>query len=207
MLSVRLNTLIVSCLAGSAIAGTPSLIINGSFEESSLNPGGSWSVLGGGNTSINGWITIGGGIDYFGTILNASDGIHSIDINNLNSGGGIAQTFETQIGWIYTVTFDMSANMSGGPVEKIMNVSAAGSGEDFVFDYVATGATPQNPMWESHEWTFTATSTSSTLQFMGVSGGVYGAALDNVYVTGEVPAPSALGLIGLAGLMGTRRRR
>lgn len=206
MFSVRLNTLIVSCIAGSALAGTPNLIINGSFEESSLNPGGSWSVLGGGDTSINGWTTVGGGVDYFGTFITASDGIHSLDINNLSSGGGISQSFVTQIGWTYTVTFDMAANMFGGPAEKIMNVSAGGSGEDFVFDYIAAGSTAQNPNWESHEWSFVATSTTSTLRFVGVSGSVYGAALDNVVVTG-IPAPSAMGAIGFAGLVSTRRKR
>tara|TARA_R110000744_G_scaffold337042_1_gene442327 strand:- start:1529 stop:2149 length:621 start_codon:yes stop_codon:yes gene_type:complete len=206
MLSVRLNTLIVSCLAGSALAGTPNLIINGSFEESSLNPGGSFNALGGGDTSINGWTTVGSGVDYLGGLIAASDGIRSIDINNTTSGGGISQSFVTQVGWTYTVTFDMAANMFGGPFEKIMNVSAGGSGEDFVFDYNAAGSTAQNPNWESHEWSFVATSTTSTLQFTGVTGGVYGAALDNVVVTG-IPAPSALGAIGLAGLMSTRRKR
>jgi choice-of-anchor C domain-containing protein len=163
--------------------------------------------LGGGNSSIDGWITIGGGIDYFGTFITASDGIHSIDINNLNAGGGIAQTFETNIGWVYTVTFDMAANMFGGPAEKVMNVSAAGSDEDFVFNYVEAGSTAQNPNWASHEWSFVATSTTSTLQFQGVSGGVYGAALDNVVVTGVVPSPSGLALLGVCGLISGRRRR
>lgn len=197
----------IACAVGLSCSAQADLIVNGSFEESSLNPGSSWSVLGGGDTSIDGWVTVGGGVDYFGIILAASDGIHSIDINNLSSGGGIAQTFDTTVGWIYTVEFDMSANMAGGPTPKIMRVHAAGDSADFEFDYVAAGATPQSPAWERMSWTFTATSSSTNLWFEGISGGVYGAALDNVVVTGVAPTPGTLAGFAAIGLLGARRRR
>ncbi len=195
------------CAAGLAGSAHANLIMNGSFEESTLNPGGSWSVLGGGDSSIAGWTTVGGGVDYFGTSITASDGIHSIDINNTTAGGGVEQTFATTAGWVYTVTFDMSANMFGSPAEKVMRVSAGGSSEEFVFDYVAAGSTAQDPKWESMEWSFVASGSSSSLRFTGVSGGVFGAALDNVVVTGALPAPSSIAMLGLAGGMLARRRR
>lgn len=116
MNKVRITLACTAVLTGAANAN---LIVNGSFEQSSLNPGGAWSVLGGGDTSIDGWTTVGGGIDYFGTIITASEGIHSIDLNNVSAGGGIAQTFATTVGWIYTVEFDMSAVHVGGHVRQI----------------------------------------------------------------------------------------
>lgn len=207
MSNVRFSALICLGLSSVAIAGSPNLVINGSFEDSSLNPGGSWSVLAGGNTSIDGWITKGGGVDYLGTIIAASDGMHSIDINNTTPHGGIAQTFATNVGWIYTVEFDMAANMFGGVTPKIMRLNAAGDFADFEFDYVAAGATAQDPAWERMSWTFTATGGNTELWFEGISGGVHGAALDNVVVTGAVPSPSAVALLGLGGLFGSRRRR
>lgn len=196
----------LACSASFVCAASANLIVNGSFEESSLNPGSTWSVLGGGNTSIEGWTTVGGGVDYFGTYITASDGLHSIDINNVTPNGGIAQTFATTVGWVYTVEFDMSANMAGGPSTKIMRVNAAGDSEDFEFDYVAAGSTQLDPAWERMSWTFTATSSSTNLWFEGITGGVFGAALDNVVVTG-VPTPGALAGFGMVGLLATRRRR
>lgn len=204
MNTVRITIACAAVLTGTANAN---IIVNGSFEQSSLNPGTSWSVVGGGSSAIDGWTTIGGGIDYFGTFIAASDGIHSIDINNISAGGGIAQTFATNAGWIYTVEFDMSANMFGGPTPKIMEVAAAGTSEQFEFDYVAAGATAQDPMWERMTFTFVASGSSSTLEFRGISTGVFGAALDNVVVTGVVPAPGALTGFGVLGVVATRRRR
>lgn len=198
------------CLACTAVltcAANANLIVNGSFEDSNLNPGAQWIPMNGGNTAITGWTTIGSGIDYMGTILNASDGTRSIDINNLNAGGGIAQTFATNAGWIYTVEFDMSANMGGSPALKQMSVSADGQSELFVFDYIAAGSTPGAPMWERMTFVFIGDGSSATLSFSGVSTGVYGAELDNVVVTGVAPTPGTLAGFGVLGLMTTRRRR
>ncbi len=196
----------VAALAGPAVAGT-NLIINGSFEESSLNPGSGWIPMNGGNTAIVGWTTIGAGIDYMGTILAASDGTRSIDLNNVSSGGGIEQSFATVAGWIYTVEFDLSANMYGGPTPKVMRVGAAGQSEQFEFDYVAAGSTAANPAWERITWSFVGNGSSATLRFEGLSGGVYGADIDHVVVTGRVPTPGTAALIGLGGLVALRRRR
>lgn len=196
----------VAALAGPAMAGT-NLIINGSFEESNLNPGSAWIPMNGGNTAIVGWTTIGAGIDYMGTILAASDGTRSIDLNNVSSGGGIEQSFATIAGWIYTVEFDLSANMYGGPTPKVMEVSAAGQSEQFEFDYVAAGSTAADPAWERITWSFVGNGSSATLRFEGINEGVYGADIDNVVVTGRVPTPGTAALIGLGGLVALRRRR
>ncbi len=197
----------IACAVGLACSAQADLIVNGSFEESSLNPGSAWIPMGGGNTAITGWTTIGAGVDYMGTVLAASDGSRSIDLNNVSSGGGIAQTFSTISGWLYTVEFDLSANMFGGPTPKIMQVSAAGASAEFEFDYVAAGATAANPAWERITWTFVGNGSSATLAFEGISGGVYGADIDNVVVTGVAPTPGTLAGFAAIGLLGARRRR
>lgn len=200
-------TAVVATAAGIVAPASANLVVNGSFEDSPLNPGATWIAMGGGDSSITGWVTVGAGIDYMGGILQASDGDRSIDLNNVTSGGGIAQTFATNAGWIYTVEFDLSANMYGGPSPKIMSVDAAGQSAEFEFDYIAAGSTAADPAWERISWTFVASGPQSTLTFMGISGGVFGADIDNVVVTGAVPTPGAIGL-GLAGMtLAARRRR
>lgn len=202
----RLPIAALAALAGPVMAGE-NLIINGSFEDATVNPGSSWIPMGAGVTSITGWTTWGNGIDYMGTVLAASDGVRSIDLNNVTSGGGIQQSFATVAGWIYTVEFDLSANMYGAPAVKVMEVSAAGQSAQFEFDYVAAGATPANPAWERITWTFIGNGSSATLSFGGINSGVYGADIDNVVVTGRVPTPGTAALLGLGGLVTLRRRR
>lgn len=193
-------------LVGAASAGS-SLIENGSFEVSAgLNPGGGWTPVGGGSAAITGWTTLGGGVDYMGTLWPASDGVHCLDLNNTTF-GGVWQSFATVPGSTYTVTFDVSANMFGGPAEKVVEVSAGGESAEFIFDYVAEGATQFDPKWASHEWTFVASGPETTLAFESLSGGVFGPALDNVVVTGLVPGPGAAALLGLGAVVGGRRRR
>lgn len=204
--SMCLTVAAVAALAGPAMAGT-NLIINGSFEQSNLNPGGTWIALGGGNTSIVGWTTFGGGVDYMGTLWAPSDGTRCIDLNNVSPNGGIQQSFATVAGWLYTVEFDLSANMFGSPAVKRMQVDAAGQSAIFEFDYVAMGATTADPRWQRITWTFVANSASSNLRFTGLNTGVYGAAIDNVVVTGRVPTPGSFALLGLGGLVALRRRR
>jgi choice-of-anchor C domain-containing protein len=201
------NILFVAASAALASHAGANLIINGSFEDSNLNPGAGWIPMGPGDGSITGWTTFGGGVDYMGTVLAASDGQRSIDLNNVTPGGGVEQSIATVAGWIYTVEFDLSANMYGGPTPKVMEVSAAGQSEQFEFDYIAAGATAADPAWERVTWTFVGTGSSATLRFTGLNDGVFGADIDNVVVTGVVPAPGALVLAGCGGLLAARRRR
>ncbi len=204
-ISKRLTVAALAAFAGPVVAGE-NLIINGSFEQASVNPAGTWIPMSGGNTSITGWTVFGSGIDYLGTFMVASDGQRSIDLNNVTPGGGIQQSFATNAGWIYTVEFDLSANMFGGPIKR-MSVGAAGESAEFEFDYAGLGATAANPMWQRITWSFTATGSSSTLVFTGLNAGVYGAAIDHVVVTGRVPTPGTAALLGLGGLVTLRRRR
>ncbi len=209
MYQVRLCIVGVLSIAGLAHAGEiqPNLIQNGSFEISTVNPGAGFLMLNNGNSSIEGWTVFGGGVDYIGGVWAASDGLRSLDINKISAGGGIQQTFSTVVGESYLVEFDMSGNMFNSPDEKLMDVSAAGESARFAYDQILMESTPESPNWTRMSWIFVADSTTTTLRFTGVTAGAYGAALDNVMVTNLVPAPSALGLLGVIGLVSTRRRR
>ncbi len=201
----------ISFAGGAAMAAavcsiaSASLIVNGSFEESPLDPGGSFIALGGGNTSITGWTTLLGGVDYIGGYWTAAEGSRSLDLNN-TSAGGIEQSFATIIGASYSVTFAMSGNMIVGPNEKILMVSAGNDFALFSFDVVANGSTLQDPNWAYYEWTFTAIDTTTTLSFVSQVGSAGGPALDDVSVV-LVPAPGTLALLAAGLFTGRRRRR
>ena len=178
------------------------LIQNGSFETATVNPGSSLQ-LDAVSTVITGWTVSQGTIDYIGTAWQASEGARSLDLQGLAS-GGIQQTFNTTIGETYRVTFDLAGNPFGGSAIKEMRVSAGGSSADFSFDI--TGKSNSNMGWLSKSWDFTANSTTTTLEFIGLGNSDAGAALDNVSVIAlsspSIPEPSSmLGLLSL-GVLG-----
>jgi choice-of-anchor C domain-containing protein len=180
------------------------LIQNGSFETATVNPG-PFLQLNAGSTVITGWTVSQGSIDYIGTYWQASDGGRSLDIHG-SWIGKIEQTFNTTIGATYRVTFDLAGNPNASPIIKDMRVSAGGSSADFSFN--TTGKSNSNMGWLSKSWDFTANSTTTTLEFIGLGNSALGAALDNVSVIAlsgpstSVPEPSSmLGLLGL-GVLG-----
>ena len=104
--------------------------------------------------------------------------------------GGIQQTFDTVPGTTYQVSFDMAGNYAALPVVKPLDVTINGVTTHFTFDTTGRGLT--NMGWTTHTLTFTATGTSSTINFVSDVqglGGVNnaGAALDNV----RIGAPGA----------------
>jgi choice-of-anchor C domain-containing protein len=173
------------------LPGSANLIVNGSFEESSVNPG-SYQDLPAGSTAIKGW-TVTQHIDYVNGLWLASDGKHSLDLEGsaCNTGtttgclGGVKQTFATVPGQKYNVSFDLSGNPYNGPKIKTLKVSAAGQNQSFTFDL--TGHSVRSMGWKTEYWTFTAMSAQTTLEFdsadniPNLSG--WGPALDNVIVT------------------------
>jgi len=204
------STILMSLVFGLLIASEAygDLIVNGSFEAASVNPG-PFVELWSGNTSITGWTVIGESIHYVGTAWVASEGSRSLDLDGgYTMSGGIQQTFSTTPGLQYLVSFDMAGNYAGAPTIKPMRVSADAQWQDFTFDI--TGRSANDMGWTPYTWSFTADDTSATLAFRSLTViSDYGPALDNVCVTTvPVPVPGAalLGVLGL-GYSGWRLKR
>jgi choice-of-anchor C domain-containing protein len=209
---MKIATLFLTMVAFYPATLRADMILNGSFE-SGPNPG-SFMNLAGGSTAIDSWFVTGDGIDYTGTLWQASEGSRSLDLDGSGTApfpnGGIAQTFATTVGMRYVVQFDMAGNPNSGPAIKPMRVSAAGDESDFFFDI--TGKSVNNMGWERKTWEFVATSTFSTIEFRSLTVSPntgWGPALDNVSVT-AVPEPSTflhVALISSISVLCRRNRR
>ena len=155
------------------------LIINGSFEEGPPT-GDGFVMLDKGSTAIKGWTVTEGNLDYIDVAYwQAADGKRSLDMNGIMP-GGISQSFKTKKGQKYRLTFSMAGNPGGGPLEKKLQVSAAGKKMEFTFD--STGKTRPEMGWVAKTWDFTAVADETTLEFLSLLEGDAGAALDNVVV-------------------------
>jgi choice-of-anchor C domain-containing protein len=196
---------------------------NGSFEFGpSPPPCNAFNQSG--TSVLTGWDIYVGNIDWEtsgGCGWNSSSGNYSLDMIGTGGIGGIQQTFDTVPGVVYLVQFDMAGNYGGTDTTiKPLDVTVAGNTTHFTFD--TTGHSAISMGWTTKSLQFTATSTSTTIQFVSdlsasPGGGNAGAALDNVRIAPLADASVAtavpLGvtpwievmLVGLA-IFGLRRR-
>ncbi|MBC1197743.1 choice-of-anchor C family protein, partial [Microcystis aeruginosa BLCCF158] len=163
------------------------LITNGSFEIGP-DPSG-YLPLNPGSTAITGWTVTRDQIDYTAYWVDA-DGDRSLDLNGSPGVGGIAQTFSTIAGQQYLVSFALAGNTYSGTPIRQLGVSAAGQSEVFSFD--TTGFSDDNMGWVNKTWVFTATASTTTLEFYSLSiepeNAAFGPALDNVSVISLLPS-------------------
>ena len=202
--ALAISTLVITAIPAPA---TANLIVNGSFEL----PGGG-GILATGSTFFEGWVVTRDNIEVIG---GCSDEAWCLDLDGSNF-GGIAQSFSTVPGLQYRVTFELSGNPARysptEPLEKILGVSAAGSGTSFVFEVTPPlEGSPHD--WVAHEWFFAATDLETTIEFFSLDSlelghsGLFGPALDNVAVV-PVPEPRTAVLVALgATLLALIRRR
>ena len=197
---------LLACGLGFAVpASAGPLIINGSFETASVDPGPSCLELFAGDTSIEGWEVTGLSIHYCNPgYWPASDGMRSLDLDGETySYGGVRQIFGTVAGLSYTVAFDMGGNNYNEPFIKPMRVSADGQSEVFEFDTRIGGYG-----WSALTWTFVADDDSATLEFFSLTAGTeisgWGPLIDNVSVVPE-PETRTLLLASLFGLAALRQ--
>ena len=176
------------------------LLTNGSFEDGPVVPTPPDFVsLNPPSTAITGWTVTRAQIDYIGTSFwQHADGIRSLDLDGTPGRGGVAQTFATEVGVAYLVTFDLASSPGGNSADAVkrLGVEAAGQSQEFTFD--STGRTRQDMGWQTESWNFTANSNSTTLELFSLAtvDGSFGPALDNVSVT-VVPEPAGMALWGL----------
>lgn len=201
-----------ACAAAASLGATASYadvsIINGSFENASLDPG-VFTTLGTGSTAITGWTVGGLGIDYIGTYWQAADGERSIDLSG-NDKGSISQMLTgLTIGQSYDVFFALAGNPDGGAATKVAVASDGGS-QSSVFFFPQAGNTKSDMGWTQQLFNFTATDTTANLTFSATLNDAYGPALDNVSIA-AVPEPATWAMMimgfGIVGMMARSTRR
>src|SRR5689334_20305884 len=150
---------------------------------------------------------------YFGSFRQAAQGTRSLGLPGSTraiSSGGVSQTFSTQPGASYLVTFSLSGNpLTASSVEsaqpvKTMRVSAAGQFADFSYDVHAKGNTTTNMKYENEQFSFIAASSQTTLAlFSTMPDRASGPVIDNVFVSkvGSVPEPSSAMFLSAGALL------
>lgn len=201
-----------------ATSEASAILVNGSLEVGPANGSGLADVdVLAGSAALVGWEVFatsasGGAVDHLNFQWDASDGVHAIDLDGRNAlFSGVRQAFATTPGYRYDVRFDLSGNPgvpagTGLPAVKRVQVSVDGFTQ--IYEHDSTGQSREHLIWDAIAFSFIASGSSATLQFMSLTGvpNSYGALVDNVRVT--VPEPSAFPLagLGLAALAHRRRR-
>ena len=198
-------------------AQAQNLLVNGSFES------GAWSqnsIFAGrmsvpnASTTITGWVT---GVGPSGNLwwlqgpthYNPQDGTYAVDLDsNLTTPMCyIQQTFSTTIGQQYLVSAYFATQGNAGPTTAAVQINGNSIGT-VSFGAAVSGPEPDYNylIWTPFSFTFTATTSSSTLRFQDTTtGSFYGPIVDNASVI-AVPEPSACAMgILLAGLIAKRR--
>jgi len=206
------------------------LIVNGSFDTFTI--AGTDANFGGfiryfsppANTDITGW-TISGtpsdgapnNVDLVSTLFyssfTGSPGSQSLDMEGaVGASGVIFQSFATTPGDLYNLSFEYANNPQPGPGSSgSMNVLVNGTGTLLNQNVSHTGSLFSNMKYQLFSQTFTADSSTTTLQFEALTKSGFGIALDAVSVNevGAVPEPSFVVPLGagLVALLFSARRR
>lgn len=157
------------------------LVSNGGFELGASFTG-DFHLVNPGETDITNWTVADGNVDIIEGFWTSDEGSRSIDLHGFNTvDSAIRQDIATVAGETYQVTFRMAADAIGNNPVADIEASAAGVTQNFTFD--AAGTTRSNMGWETKTFVFTATSTTTTLNFKSLDPqSNSSAALDDVQV-------------------------
>jgi len=182
-----------------------SIVANGDFEVPVITA--PFRVVPAGDAFITDWTVAAPnpnqGVDLVnapgtGNLDYAHSGNQSIDMAGTPGRGSIFQDLATSTGVFYEISFWVSCNGAG---------NAGGLSVFFDGLIVATVDAPGLGTWTQHTYQVKTTSLVTRVEFVGnIDGNAGGTLLDTVSVD-EVPAPGALSLAVLGGVVGVRRRR
>lgn len=205
--------LVLGVTAGTA-AASPNLVVNGSFEDISANPGvqqlanNTWQVF----NSLPGWTTFSGaGIEVRRNVAGvAQDGVQFVELDShgANPNSTMQQMLSTVSGQSYTLSFWYSPrpNTANFPATT-NNIAVLWNGSTLLPTLGGTNNTGSHH-WQQYSYSVIGTGTDS-LRFAAFGAqDTYGGSLDNISVT-AVPEPEtyALLLAGLGFMGGVARRR
>ena len=185
-----LGAAIVVSVATSARAGV-NLVSDGDFSSPS---GGASFVTYFGGSTIGPWAVTGGSVDLIGGYWQAPNSVGgSVDLDG-DSPGGLSQNIVTIPGHTYEASFYLSGNPDGTPATKMLTVSAGATSPSF--SYTVGGNTHGDMDYVLEDFTFTATGSSTTLDFTSDDVGTpYGPVIGDVMVA-AVPEPATILLLG-----------
>ncbi len=209
---MRLMPMVMSCALMATIAGQAGASMVGYWNCNGFDPAVSTTMFASqGNGTLN-FADFGDGASVFGgTDLNAPAGTiagDSLGLTGAANNGSFAQIDLSTVGMVdLTLSFAVRRSATGFGDNRVDALLGG------VWTQVATFTGPTTT-WAIVSVDLTAFNSlengtaSLRLVFNGATSGSGTARIDNVLVAGSaVPAPGAAALVGLAGLVGGRRRR
>lgn len=214
--------LVATALLSSAAGASTNLIVNGSFEDISSDPGiqhvanGSWSVL----SVLPGWTTtFGAGIEVRRNVAGAAqNGVQFVELDShssiagkpasYNSNSSMAQSVTTASGQRYTLSFWYSPRPGTAAMGSDTNdLGVYWNGAQLGGTLTGVNNSGSN-QWQ--QYTYTVVGHGLDILSFSALGkqDTYGGSLDNVSLITAVPEPDRLAmlLVGL-GMLGTVARR
>ena len=152
------------------------LIRNGSFEEDNLATNSQNYKEG--DKNIPGWRITEGSVKVIGHNSSAAEGEVSIGLNG-NGPGAISQTFATDHGATYQVSFQATADLSPDP--KIEQITVTVDNQTKIFD-VENTPHGKDRLWHRYEWLFDAGANITTIKFSSKMPGSRGPCIDDISV-------------------------
>ncbi len=201
------RTLTTLAVISAAFVSHANLLVNGSFEDGDFHADANNTMdLAPGATNMTGWTVSSANVAWitdpnpFSGIY-ATDGVRSLDLTSYEEdAGGVVQTLATNIGWTYTIEFDLGANSAYG--DASISVNTGGADTDFTLHSDA------GQVWEHHSVDFVATAASTDILLVHRNAQYKYTGLDNVSVSVEsVPEPMTMAVLALAPLALRRRRK
>ncbi|MFI2368201.1 choice-of-anchor C family protein [Streptomyces sp. NPDC018833] len=166
--------------ATAAVQAATTAFTNGSFETPAAPPNFFASFFAGQTMGL--WRVESGSVDLVDDgFWEAAEGSQSVDLNG-GTAGTVSQTFTTEPGTKYTVTYSLAGNPGGAPTVKTGEARIDGQNfQDFTFN--TAGKTFADMGYVTRQFTFVATDTSTKLTFASTSGpSAYGPVIDDVKV-------------------------